>query len=164
MNLVLMDIIFLMILGGFVFFGLFRGFVTEIINFMTLVGGVILAVALGPLASEYIKGYLDWGDNTIYLAYFGIFIGFAIILRLAQNMILNMVENLNLEGLDRILGILIGALEGLIVIFLVIMVIEIQPLFDPQKLLGESVFYERISPYLPQGQSLFEEGVKKLNV
>jgi len=164
MNLIFIDVVFLMVLGGGVFFGLFRGFVTELINFLTLVGGVILAVLFGPLVTEILLPYLNWGGNTLYASYFLIFIGTAILLRIMQNLILNLVDRLNLEALDRVLGLFMGGLEALVIVFIIITLIEIQPLFDPESLLGDSVFYHWIVPYLPQGQSLFEEGVSKLNV
>jgi membrane protein required for colicin V production len=58
------------------------------------------------------------------------------------------VEGVHLGKLDKVLGFIVGAVEGLALVAAVIFIIRIQPLFEPSSVLDGSVFNQSLSPLL----------------
>jgi membrane protein required for colicin V production len=64
------------------------------------------------------------------------------------------VERINLESLDRALGFFLGLAEGILVVFILILLIQLQPLFEAGDILAESVFARLLTPLLPYAQRI----------
>ena len=67
-------------------------------------------------------------------------------------MLCRFVERVELEQLDRALGLFLGILEGIVVVFVIILLIRLQPLFPAEKIAENSIafnFAEKVFKYLP---------------
>ena len=50
-----------------------------------------------------------------------------------------------MRGLDRILGFLLGVLEGLVVVLFIMVVMTVQPWFNIDNIVAESLFFSVLS-------------------
>lgn len=128
--------------------GFFRGFVTEFLSMAAFILGIAAAVIFSaPLAtilSRQFGGYL-WIQVVTFL---GIFIFVYILVKLLEGILHTGVEKLSLKNLDRTLGFLLGIIEGVLVISVVLIVLDIQPFLDVSDLLANSFFARLLLPLL----------------
>ena len=126
-----------------------RGFVKESLSVASLVLGVVVAV----LFSGSVAGYLDeWIGTSVWnqvIAFLGIFVVLYILIKLFENALHRMIERIHLQSLDHAMGLILGVVEGVVVVFLLILLIQIQPVADPERLLLGSLFARVLLPFLP---------------
>ena len=126
-----------------------RGFVKESLSVASLVLGVVVAV----LFSGSVAGYLDeWIGTSVWnqvIAFLGIFVVLYILIKLFENALHRMIERIHLQSLDHAMGLILGVVEGVVVVFLLILLIQIQPVADPERLLRGSLFARVLLPFLP---------------
>jgi len=73
-----------------------------------------------------------------------------IIVKIIERSLSSVLENLNLDVLDRIFGLVFGALEGLIIATIMIMILRYQPLVDVGSLLDGSFMARWILPLVAE--------------
>ncbi|MFP4429676.1 MAG: CvpA family protein [Spirochaetota bacterium] len=126
-----------------------RGFVKEALSVASLALGVVVAV----LFSGTVAGYLDeWLGVSVWnqiIAFLGIFVVLYVLIKLFENALHRMIERVHLQSLDHAMGLLLGVVEGVVVVFLLILLIQIQPVADPERLLRGSFFARALLPFLP---------------
>jgi len=137
--------------------GAVRGFVSEALA----MSAVILAVAAAVLFSSDLTGALTgliggsiWNQVIAFLL---IFIVVYLVVKLVEGLLHSGVERLSLHKLDRVLGLLLGAAEGVIVVLLVLLVLSIQPFVDVTDLLAGSVVAESLLPLLVPARDYLDE-------
>lgn len=155
MNWNFLDIIFTIIMVFLALRGLIRGFIGEIFSVGAVVVGVGAAVffsaALAP-AVEKALGLESWGQ---IIAFLGIFIVAYLVMKLTEKALRGVVENINLQNLDKAMGFFLGIVEGTVVVALLVFVLRIQPLFDFSAFLGGSVLARLLSPLAAFGERTF---------
>lgn len=112
----------------------FRGFVREMLTIVNLAGAGAAAWLFGPMMVPTFKGWLGvepgkkaediWGVvppeiMANFLSYASAFFGVFIILSLAGMAISGGVKSLGLGPVDRVLGMVFGALRGFLFVFLI---------------------------------------------
>ncbi len=139
-----------------------RGFVTELMSFASWVTGIGLALVLykqgGRLLIEtYPKVPLP--EAVSFIAVF--LIGF-VLTRIIAQAIGQGLEAAHLEAVDKILGFLFGIFEGLVVVSLLLLLLDvINPLIDTGALLASSRFSQILLPLIkPTIQKVLPKALK----
>jgi membrane protein required for colicin V production len=129
-----------------------RGFVEELLSMASVVLGLLAALFFYKNGAAFIaeKFMPDIKIFPEILAFIAIFLIVFILIRILARILKDIVEGIRLGGVDRFLGILFGLVEGLIVISLILVVLTIQPLFDPAPILEKSVFADLLRSLIPE--------------
>lgn len=114
------DIIFLLIALFFVIKGFFRGFISEFMSMAALILGLIAALMFQPAVSSLLKDMIKSDTFRPIAAFFLLFIGTYIIVKLIEMMLHNVIEAIKMNSLDRLLGIVWGLLETSVIILIVV--------------------------------------------
>ncbi len=133
---------------------LFRGFVKEILSAAALVAGGLAGVAFYQPIGE-LFGKLT-GLKT-FLEVIGFVIAFLVafvVVKLIERALRTTLEALKLGGLDKLLGFLLGAVEGLVIVSLVLILLSRQSLIDLKALLDGSVVARTLLPVLVKNGAL----------
>ncbi len=129
--------------------GIFKGFITELLSMLAIIlgiGSALLFSKKGVLVLERIWGQSGWNQVIAFLI---IFIVVYIIIKLFENFLHSLFENLNLEKLDKALGFFLGVGEGFLLIVVVLFILNWQPFFDVSDLITNSFFAKFLLPLLP---------------
>jgi membrane protein required for colicin V production len=89
------------------------------------------------------------------IAFLVLFIVVYLVVKLVEGLLHRGIEALSLKKLDSVLGFLLGALEGLLIVCVVLLLIDLQPFVDVRDLLERSYAARLILPFLmPAGRWL----------
>ena len=141
LDIVLALVIFFMLLRG-----LLRGAMAELFSVGAIVAGIAIAIFFsGPagVAVEEHMGWIGWGRM---IAFLGLFIVTYLVMKLAEKTLRRFVENVNLQNLDKALGLFLGLVEGLALAALIVFVIRLQPVVDLSDVLAGSVSVRVLDP------------------
>lgn len=158
MNIPAIDVVFLIIILIAIIRGVFRGFIREIMAVSSIILGILLAVLFSGVVSLYlipIMGDTIWNQVIAFLA---IFIVVYLLVKLFEAGLNSLVEKIQLENLDKALGFFLGLIEGMLLVFLLLFGLQIQPFFDFQDLLQSSVIYGLIAPFFPYAVQVLQGG------
>jgi len=149
------DIVFIIILIFAVIRAIFRGFVHEFMSMAALILGIIVAVLLSGVVAVKIAPYIGNSSWTQIAAFLGLFLLVYVIVKIFERALNRLVEQINLDSLDRALGFFLGIAEGLVLIFIIILVLRIQPFFDLKTVIDRSVFARILLPLMPYASRVF---------
>jgi membrane protein required for colicin V production len=145
------DILILGIIGISALISLFRGFVREALSLSGLAIAVWISVTFYSPVAELLTGYLSVPTARRVLAFIGLFVITLIAAGLINHLIGKLVEKAGLSGTDRMLGVIFGALRGMVIVGLFVGLAGMTEVpRDPWW--NESVF-------MPHFQALVEIGV-----
>ncbi len=144
-----LDIVFLLIIVFAAIRGGFRGFVKELLSTAALFGGIAVAVLFSGLIAVYVQPYVGSGPLSQVVAFLGLFLAVYFVLKLFESALNQLIERIHLENLDRALGFFLGVAEGIFLTFVLILALQLQPLFDLEELLAQSVIAGLLVPLLP---------------
>lgn len=136
-----------------------RGFVAELLGIASVGLGILLGVLFSALLGDFIGkkfGVSNWNQVIAFLI---IFIVSYIIIKIFENGISALVDKINLEKLDRALGLFFGIVEGIVIVMIAVFIIEIQPLIDTQKFEDESFYIQLIHRFIPDGQQIMDNNI-----
>lgn len=117
------DIIFLIIALFFVIRGFFKGFVSEFMSMAALICGIASGIMLHPYVSPFLDNYIKSATWRPLVAFLILFIGTYIIVKIVEIFLHNIVDSIQLNSLDRTLGLIWGALEAAVIILLIVFLI-----------------------------------------
>lgn len=117
------DIIFLIIALFFVIRGFFKGFVSEFMSMAALICGIASGIMLHPYVSPFLDNYIKSATWRPLVAFLILFIGTYIIVKIVEIFLHNIVDSIQLNSLDRTLGLVWGALEAAVIILLIVFLI-----------------------------------------
>ena len=122
-DFVMMAVILLSIVISF-----FRGFVREAVSVVTWILGIVIALKYAPIMSYYIPSFVT--SNTLrYVAAFIALFMLIFILGFTLNVFLKrLIDVTGLSFVDRVLGVVFGAVRGLIVAAIVLMFVGVTSL------------------------------------
>ena len=116
----------------------FRGFIREIMSMAALILGILAAVFFSKAGAILIDTYIGTSRWNQIIAFIALFIIVYIIIKLLESMLHKLLEHIHLDRLDRILGLALGAVEGAIVVILIVYLLKVQPVFDLNEVLEAS--------------------------
>lgn len=149
-----LDWIFVVILAILGIRCMAKGFVAEILSVASILAGLLAGLLLYKSAGEL---FVSWGLSSQPAALPGI-LGFAaaflaafLLVKLVERLLKEGIEEAELGGIDRFLGLILGLAEGLVLISLVLVIMSlIEPAFKSvlgyAKLLSGSAFARFILP------------------
>jgi len=158
LNLSGLDIVFLVIALFFTLRVAIKGFVKEFMSMAAVLLGIAVAVLFSGVAARYAEPYLGDGAWSQVVAFLALFLIVYVVVKLFESGLYRLVEHIHLEALDRALGFFLGLAEGVIAVFLLILVLQLQPVFDAEPILRESVFARLLLPLLPYAQQFITFG------
>ena len=149
-NFPVIDLIFLILIVLMLIHGYAKGFVEELFSWAALVLSMLAAVFLYSRGAEFIR--TKTMENVKYipeiLAFVAIFLIVMIFLKMLERVLKDIIMGAHLGGVNKILGALFGLLEGFALVAIILFVISIQPLFNPVKVIGDSIFAQILLPII----------------
>lgn len=118
----------ILIILPFIFFitkGVIRGFVSEIIAFVVVIFGALLARLVAPPISRGLQSAFAWPAGVCDVgAYVIIFISVAIGLAILAKVLKIAMKAIHLAWADRVLGGVIGAFKGFLLVVLIVFILD----------------------------------------
>jgi membrane protein required for colicin V production len=127
---------------------LVRVFVKEAASIAGEIAGLACALLFYKKVGTFINSLIPLGNFAEFVGFFAAFlVGFIVVLIIGR-LLREGLEAAHLERLDSFLGFIGGILEGAVVISVLLVLIQIQPLFDTRKILAESRIASIILPVI----------------
>ena len=117
------DIIFIGIALFFIIRGFFKGFISEFMSMAALICGIASGIVFQPHVSPLLNNYIKSAAWRPLVAFLILFIGTYIIVKIVEMFLHNVVDSIQLNSLDRILGFCWGLLEAGVIILLIVFLI-----------------------------------------
>ncbi|MCX7655703.1 MAG: CvpA family protein [Treponemataceae bacterium] len=146
----LLDSIFIAIVVILVIRCTLRGFVEEVLSLAAPILGALAALLLVKPVATYIRHQWNLSVMSEVLAFIGIFVVVFLVVKVFHYILADIMDRINLEGIDRFLGFFLGILEGVLVISLVVFGLHYQPFVDTSQLLETSIFARILLPLVSE--------------
>jgi membrane protein required for colicin V production len=137
----------------------FRGIIGEILSTAAFVGGLLSGIFFYRQIGAWISTLVALGGLEPFVGFVASFAIVFIVVKIVERSLRSILENLNLDFLDRILGFAFGALEGVIISVIILMVLRYQPIVDVEALLEGSLVARILLPIVAQRIPTAVEGV-----
>jgi len=157
-TLTALDIVFIILLILVVMRAMFRGFVHEFMSMAAIIFGILAAVLLSGVVAVKLAPYIGRSFWTQIVAFLGLFLVVYVVVKIFEGGLNRLVERINLNSLDRALGFFLGLAEGLILIFVIILIMRAQPFFDFHAVVDHSLFAKVLLPLMPYASQVFQLG------
>ena len=133
------DLLFLLVALFFVIKGFIRGFISEFMSMAALILGLVAALMFQGQVAALLKDMVKSDTFRPLIAFFILFIGTYIVVKLLEMMLHNAIEAIKMNSLDRLLGILWGLLETSVIVLTVVFLIYTFKFKAGMSFLDESV-------------------------
>lgn len=156
MTIAVFDIICLVLTVIIVVRCVLKGFISEVMSMASVVIGILAAVLLYKNGAAFIRA--KWLEAKIIpevLAFAAIFLIVFLLVRFVEYLLKDIIHRINLRGLDRLLGLIFGFLEAFVLMCLILFILAVQPLFDPEFIFQNSIVAEILLPLVVNVQSSF---------
>jgi membrane protein required for colicin V production len=150
------DIVFIIVLLITVVRALVRGFVHEFMSMAAIILGIVTAVLLSGVVAVKIAPYIGNTTWTQVVAFLGLFLAVYIVVKIFESALNRLVERINLDSLDRALGFFLGMAEGLVLIFIIILIMRVQPFVDLTSVIDHSAFARVLLPLMPYASRMLK--------
>jgi uncharacterized membrane protein required for colicin V production len=131
------------------FRGAFRGFLTELTTFGSLVLGAILGFLFSPAVGRTLDILFEVNPFNQALGFVIIFLGVALILAIVKYFLKEWLESMELESMDKSLGLAVGAIEGLALTYMLLLFLYTQPFWELQAEIQQGVITGPLFQLLP---------------
>ena len=149
-NFPVIDLIFLVLIVLMLIHGYVKGFVEELFSWATLVLAMLAAVFLYSPGAAFIR--TKTMENVLFipeiLAFIAVFLIVVLFLKMLERVLKDIVLGTNMGGINKILGAVFGLLEGFALTAIILFILVVQPLFDPSKVIGDSIFAQILLPII----------------
>ena len=149
-SLPVIDYIFIFLILLMIVHGYIKGFIEELFSWAALILAIWVAVLLNSAAAAFIRQRAMQNVRVVpeILGFAAVFILIMVVIKFLEKILRDVIAGANLGNVNKILGALFGLVEGFAFVILVIFVLSVQPLFDPSKILSESVFAQIMLPVI----------------
>ena len=158
MELAAIDIVFAIIILILAIRAAIRGFVKELLGTAALILGIVAAVAFSGLAAQLIENLMGESVWSPVIAFLVIFLLVYLVVKIFETALNRLIERTHLNQLDHALGLFLGVVEGIVVVFVFLMLIQIQPFFEPESLMADSIFARILLPFMPFAAEFLRTG------
>lgn len=147
-NIGLIDWVFLFVLVFFIIKVTVRGFIAEFFSKAAVILGLIVAVIFYKLLTPFIVEKFEIKALSALISFLSLFLITYLVIKLVEVLLGSLFSHPTLKSLDRALGFFLGLIEGVLVISVLLIIINIQPLFAPKKILSNSIVAKIFSPVI----------------
>lgn len=126
-----------------------RGFVDELLSVGALIGGVVAAALLSGSVSNIVGVFIAQRIWSQIVSFLLVFVVVYIGVKIAHRFITNALQAVNLTNVDRALGFFLGIIEGVALLVVVILLLQVIPLLNEDNILANSIVARFISPFVP---------------
>jgi membrane protein required for colicin V production len=141
-----LDWILLAVLALVAIRGLSKGFVSELSSVAAPVAGLAAALFLYKWGASVLRARFHLEFIPEVIAFIVLFLIGFLLVRLVATLIKDGLEAAQLDRVDRGIGFILGLVEGIVVVSLILVIMQVQPLFDAKPLLSGSVFAKSLLP------------------
>jgi membrane protein required for colicin V production len=126
-----------------------RGFITELMSMASAALGLLAAFLFHKPGADFVaeKWFPDSPVLSDIIAVIALFIIVFAAVKILEIILNDIISAVDLGGIDRFLGFVFGIAEGALLVTLLVWLISIQPLFDPEPLLETSVIARILRPW-----------------
>ncbi|WP_407400911.1 CvpA family protein [Treponema sp.] len=160
MNLPIIDLVFIIIIFALAIMGLINGFLNEVLGKVIPIASIWIAfMTFGHLVGP-LELHVKFHVAAVICAFLIVFIVVFIVLKIIQAILKKIFSAAILKSLDRFLGFVFGAVEGVAIVCIVLLVLRTQPWFDTSSLLAGSIFLKYLDPLISIPADAITESVK----
>jgi membrane protein required for colicin V production len=136
-----------------------RGFITEFFGLAWLVLGLLAAFLFFDAGAAFIrtKAFADVPYVPEAAAFALIYLAVFAAVKILGHMIKDIADRVHLGTLDHALGVIFGAAEAAVIIFAVLYLLKIQPLFDAAAMINTSAYAQILLPHAPEVEIIIKE-------
>lgn len=149
-----LDIVFILIILVFSIIATAKGFVKEIFNKASWILGIILGIIFCKKLSPFLESFVKSPTLRTLLAFLLIFMLVFLILQIIKTIIGHAFDTEIMGGLDKALGFFFGIIEGLAVVMLILVLLNVQPFIPMDNAFATSFFFRLLSPLIGTNQKL----------
>jgi len=151
--------------------GLKKGFVASVISLAALVISIIIVSQLSPFIVFFLVTKFNLSEIlAVIISYLVVFIFIAIIAKIMIKILHKVIKKLKISFINRILGAILGFCNGLIILVLIILLINITPFdedfkeatSDSKAVASLRLLADKISQEMPDLKSKQEDAIDKL--
>lgn len=156
MSFSMIDFVFIGLIGLFMIRCFLKGFISELLSMAAVVFGLLASLFLYKNGGEFLRKVF-WPDLKAIpeiIAFIALFVIVFILIKILEKMLTNIIESVSLGSADSYIGIVFGLAEGIAVVSLILFIIKIQPLVNPDGLLSGSFFARLLLPFITGKESM----------
>lgn len=142
------DIVILAVLALSVLFGLWRGFVAEVLSLVCWIAAFWVAWMFGDEVAAWYGLWLHHPAARVVAGYLTCFLGVLVAGALVGWVLRKLIQAGGLSGTDRMLGMLFGLARGVLLVVVIVLVLDLTPLVGAAWWQGS-----RLLPGFSQGAS-----------
>jgi len=148
--MVVIDIIFIGLIALFVIRCYLKGFISEVLSMAAIVLGLLSALFFHQNVGAFFRTQFGMEMPVVpeVIGFIALLVVVFIIIKLLEMLLKSIIEGVRLGKLDRLLGILFGLAEGIVVVSLILFLLKIIPFFDETSLLSDSFFAKILLPLI----------------
>ncbi len=124
------------------------GFIAEFFSKAAVIAGIIAGFLFYKRLADALKPFTGEQIFTGAAAFLLIFVAVYLLIKIMQQVVGSAFEGESMSNLDRALGFFLGIAEGLLLVMGILVILRLQPWFDPQPFLNHSVFARLFDPVL----------------
>ncbi|MBD5413401.1 MAG: CvpA family protein [Treponema sp.] len=142
------DICFLILILVFAVLALLKGFIKEIFGKVSVIGGLACSIVFSPRLTPYVEDAIHNKIVAVILSFLLVFVAVFLMICIVQRIFEKIFSGEIMRGLDRVLGFLLGAAEGVVIILFLMVIVTIQPWFDTKSIIDGSLFFSMFSSFI----------------
>jgi membrane protein required for colicin V production len=155
MSFAAIDFVFAVLIVVLAVRGAIRGFVAEFGSVAALFLGLGGAIALYKSVATLLGKWFGTSLWNPLIAFLVVFLLIYLVVKVLERLLAALFDKLELERLDRAIGLFLGLAEGLLLAGVILFLLNWQPFYDTRGLLRDSLFARFLSPLLPSSERLF---------
>lgn len=126
-----LDFVIIALIALSAIFGVFRGFVREVLSLVTWVLSFWLASRYTGDAAVYLEAWIPYPDARLVAAFVALFFAVLVVGMVISRLVVSLVRASGISG-DRSLGAVFGLLRGVVIVVILVMVTAITPLVEEE--------------------------------
>jgi membrane protein required for colicin V production len=146
-----LDIVFAILAAFMILRGLMRGALAEFFSLGAVVAGIAAGVIFSADLGRWVETSLGLNGWGRIIAFMGIFLVTYIIMKILEKALRSFLASVNLQNLDKALGLFLGFIEGVALVGIIIFVLHVQPIDSLRNLADRSFCGRTLKPLMGIG-------------